>query len=112
MTAAPGPALVWCPFANPDEARSTASVLLDEGLIACANILPEMESHFVWNGLRDTAREAGALLKTNCDMLEKVVARLEVLHPYAQPAIVGWRCDVTTPATAAWLGGLGDESQD
>lgn len=102
-----GPALVWCPFPGPDEARAAAAVLLDEGLIACANIVPGIESHFVWNGTRDAATEAGALFKTNGRCLEKVVARLEVLHPYQQPTILGWSCDAATSATATWLGGLG-----
>lgn len=107
MSETAGPALVWCPFPGPDEARAAAAVLLDEGLIACANIVPGIESHFVWNGTRDAATEAGALFKTNGRCLEKVVARLEVLHPYQQPTILGWSCDAATSATATWLGGLG-----
>lgn len=105
-TSLPAPALVWCPF--PDSASATTAIdqLLDEGLIACANILPGMVSRFVWRGERGESAEAGALLKTNVAVLEAVVARLAALHPYEQPTILGWACDAATPATAAWLGGL------
>jgi len=82
--------------------------LLDEKLIACANVFPEITALFDWNGERAQAEETGVLLKTNIAMLEKAVARLDELHPYQAPAILGWRCDSTTPAALAWLGALGD----
>ena len=99
-TILPAPALVWCPFPDSDQ-------LLDEGLIACGNILPGMHSRFVWQGQRGEDTEVGALLKTNAALLEAVIARLAALHTYAQPAIVGWVCDATTPETGAWLAALG-----
>lgn len=103
---AAAPALVWCPFPDAAEAERVATVLLDEGLIACANIVPAMRTLYVWNGERGAGSEAGALFKTNAGVLEKLVVRLGALHPYAEPAILGWRCDHAAPGTAAWLGGL------
>lgn len=100
-------ALVWCPFPDRASAEDAAGRLLDEGLIACANILPGMISHFVWDGKRETAQEVGMLLKTNARRLERTVARLADLHPYDEPAVVGWRCDAAPPGTLAWLGALG-----
>ncbi|TAD80777.1 MAG: divalent-cation tolerance protein CutA, partial [Sphingomonadales bacterium] len=47
-------ALVWCPFPDTDSARTAADALLDDALIACANILGEIESRFVWEGARAT----------------------------------------------------------
>jgi periplasmic divalent cation tolerance protein len=108
MTDLPAPALVWCPFPDADEARAVAGTLLDEGLIACANIVPAMESLYVWNGQRGHACEAGVLFKTNIGQLDNLVARLDVLHSYAQPTILGWRCDAASPAAETWLGGLGN----
>jgi periplasmic divalent cation tolerance protein len=101
------PALIWCPFPGPDSAAAAANALLDEGLIACANILGEMQALFAWNGQRETARETGVLFKTNTLVLDRAVARLAELHPYEEPAILGWRCDAAAPGTAAWLGALG-----
>jgi periplasmic divalent cation tolerance protein len=100
------PALIWCPFPDADSAAAAATALLDEGLIACANMLGEMHSLFEWNGQREEAKELGVLLKTNAAVLDRAVGRLAELHPYDEPAILGWRCDATTPGTAAWLGTL------
>ena len=101
------PALIWCPFPDRDSALRISKGLLDEGLIACANLAPGMSSVFVWNGRREEAEETGALLKTNSAMLEQAIGRLTELHPYDEPAILAWHCDAAAPGTAAWLGALG-----
>jgi periplasmic divalent cation tolerance protein len=100
-------ALIWSPFESEEAAAKAASQLLDEGLIACANILPGMRSLYRWQGERGEARECGALFKTEAGLLDRAVARLAAIHPYETPAIAGWRADATAPATAAWLGELG-----
>jgi len=100
-----GGALVWCPFPDAGSARAAAATLLDERLIACANILGAIESHFVWDGARATGSEIGVLFKTTAERLEDVVERLGDIHPYDTPAIMGWLVDETHPATLAWLQG-------
>jgi periplasmic divalent cation tolerance protein len=101
-----GPAMIWCPFPDDDSALAAANSLLDERLVACANMLPRMRSLFEWQGRREEALETGVILKTDAALLGKAIARLSELHPYAEPAILGWRCDETNAATRAWLGAL------
>ncbi len=101
-----GPALVWSPFPDGDSAAAAASALLDERLIACANILPPMRSLYLWRGAHEESEECGALFKTDAALLDRAVARLNQLHPYEEPAVIGWRYDSAAPATAAWLGAL------
>ena len=100
-----GGALVWCPFPDAESARAAAATLLDERLIACANILGAVESHFVWDGARASGSEVGVLFKTTAERLEDLVERLGELHPYETPAIMGWLVDEAHPATLAWLMG-------
>jgi periplasmic divalent cation tolerance protein len=99
-------ALIWSPFESEEAAAEAASRLLDEGLIACANILPGVRSLYVWRGERGEARECGALFKTDANLLADAVARLAAIHPYETPAIAGWRAEATAPPTEAWLGEL------
>lgn len=96
-------ALIYTPLPDADCARAIAGVLLEEGLIACANILGPIESLFIWNGQPDTARETAVLLKTTQGQLDRAITRLGALHPYETPAIVGSVCDAAHPATLAWL---------
>jgi periplasmic divalent cation tolerance protein len=100
-------ALIWCPFPDEESAARVATELLDEKLVACANILGPMRSLYDWNGERGDAREVPALFKTDAGLLDAAVARIAELHPYDTPAVLGWRCDAASPATAAWLGALG-----
>ncbi|WP_108789619.1 divalent cation tolerance protein CutA [Erythrobacter sp. Alg231-14] len=96
-------ALAYCPFPDGDSARRIAGQLLSERLIACANIVPNVESVFEYNGEISTAIEVSVLFKTTSARLNACVARLGELHPYDTPAVVGWRCDTAYPATLAWL---------
>ena len=101
------PSLIWCPFPDEGAALSAIHVLLDERLIACGNVMPGMTSLFIWQGTKDSAHEAGALLKTNADLLEGAIARLVELHPYEEPAVLGWHCDAAAPGTREWLAAVG-----
>jgi periplasmic divalent cation tolerance protein len=103
----PAPALIWCPFPDEGAARAAADALLDEGLIACANLLPGMVSLYVWQGQKHEDRETGVLMKTHAGLLAAAIARLGALHPYEAPAILGWHVEAGAPATLGWLHGLG-----
>lgn len=96
-------ALIWCPFGDMESVEAVAGQLLDERLIACANILPAIRSLYRWNGERGEGSEVAVLFKTRADLLDAAVARLEELHPYDAPAIAGWRCDAAGEATLGWL---------
>ena len=99
-------ALVWCPFPDEAEAAAVAGQLLDEGLVACANLMPAMRSLYRWNSERGEARECGVLFKTEASLLARAVARIEALHSYDAPAVVGWEADDCGEATGAWLAAL------
>lgn len=100
-------ALIWSPFPDEDTAIAVLHTMLDEKLIACGNVFPGMTSVFAWKGKKDTAREAGVLLKTNTAILDRAITRLTELHPYEEPAVLGWRCDSAAPGTLTWLAGIG-----
>ena len=107
MTGEPGTgALIWSPFADQATALAAVRTLLTEGLIACGNLLPGMTSVFSWQGRVETAQEVGVLLKTNAALLDHAIARLAELHPYEDPAVLGWCCASGAPATLEWLAGI------
>lgn len=99
-------ALIYCPFPDREVARAVAGQLLDEKLIACANILGEIESLFIWEGRRQSGTEVAVLMKTDADLLEKATERLGELHPYDTPAVLGWGCESAPDATREWLASL------
>lgn len=96
-------ALIWCPFADEASAEAAANQMLDEGLAACANILPPMRSLYVWQGERGETREVGVLFKTDASLLDRATFRLAEIHPYDTPAVLGWRTDAAAAPTRDWL---------
>ena len=99
-------ALIWSPFADEASAEAAANLLLEERLVACANIVPGMRSLYVWQGERGEAREVGVLFKTDASLLARATARLAEIHPYEAPAILGWRTGTAAAPTSDWLRSL------
>ena len=61
---------------------------VEEGLCACANLLPGMTSVYRWQGVIETAAECVALFKTTTVAAGALRDRLLTLHPYDEPAII------------------------
>lgn len=95
-------ALIWCPFGDIESAAAVTQALLKERLVACGNAVPGITSRFLWQGEAGEESECAVLFKTRADLLERAMERLEILHPYDQPAISGWTVR-TTRATMDWL---------
>ncbi|WP_209349043.1 divalent-cation tolerance protein CutA [Pontixanthobacter sp. CEM42] len=101
-------ALIWTVFRDKAQAEPILAALLEEKLIACANLSEGLDSVFIWQGNIDEQKECGALLKTHHSLLQAAIDRLENLHPYETPAILGWQCNEVGVATDAWLSELGE----
>lgn len=99
-------AMIWCPFDSVEGARQAAEILVQEKLVACANILPELLSIFRYEGKVQSAGEVGVLFKTQASLLASATSRLSEVHPYETPAICGWLVDSAPPETREWLAEL------
>ena len=97
-----GAAMIWCPFPDEEAAAQIAATLVEEKLVACANILGSVRSIFAWEGKTADSRECGVLFKTNAATLDAAIERLAELHPYDSPAIMGWPCQAAAP-TSEWI---------
>lgn len=93
--------LINCP--DKETARKIADTLLRQGLIACANIYPEIESSYHWNGDIEHAMEIPLLVKTRESLFRNVCDRVEELHPYDIPSITALPLTLLNTAYARWL---------
>jgi periplasmic divalent cation tolerance protein len=71
---------------NKKEAERISSHLVNERLIACANIFP-ISSIYWWKGKIEKAKEYVLVAKTREENFEKVKKEVERLHPYKIPCI-------------------------
>ena len=79
---------IYATFPDMETAEAIGRELVSARLVACANLLPEMKSIYRWDGALEEATEVVAILKTQPDRAERVIAEIERLHPYDTPAIV------------------------
>lgn len=91
----------------PDDAAAAAAArtLLDEKLIACANILPSGRSIFRWDGAVTEEAETIALFKTSKVRADNARTRLVELHPYDEPCVLARPADTALSASGfvSWV---------
>lgn len=70
---------------NLEEARRLAHTLLERRLIACANLVPGVESLYRWEGKLESSAEVLLLMKTERDKEEELFQVLSEIHGYQVP---------------------------
>src|SRR5262245_3370016 len=58
------PVLIYSTFPSVAEAERVGGSLVDQGLAACVNIVPDMVAIYRWEGKRQRESEAAMLIKT------------------------------------------------
>ncbi len=76
------PIVVFVTFPSTEVARTISSVLVEEELAACVNLLPGAESVYRWKGRVEVASEVVGLIKTTRSALEELRRKYLSLHPY------------------------------
>lgn len=79
-------ALVTAP--NLKVARKLAKGALEAKLVACANLIRGIESHYWWQGRIETSREVLILFKTRKTALPALEKFIVANHPYDTPEFV------------------------
>lgn len=95
--------IAFTTFANEDDAVRVARVLVEERLVACANLLPGARSIYRWEGRVADEREVVVLMKTRKQDWTALLSRLHELHPYETPELVAVRVAAGAPKYMAWL---------
>lgn len=78
--------LVMTTVSSEDDARRIASALVEQHLVACAQISP-VESIYRWQDQLQQEKEWRLVLKTNASLYAAVELALLNMHPYDLPAI-------------------------
>ena len=65
-----------------ETARSLARAALEARMIACANLIPQLESHYWWQGKLESGAEVLLLMKTTRSKLAMLERLILARHPY------------------------------
>jgi periplasmic divalent cation tolerance protein len=74
--------------ATREEGETIARRLVENRLVACVNVVPQIRSVFRWEGALSQEDEALLVIKSKRDRLPALVAAVKKLHSYTVPEII------------------------
>ncbi|MFL9927410.1 divalent-cation tolerance protein CutA [Herbaspirillum lusitanum] len=93
-------------FSNlPDQplAETLARMLVEQGLAACVNILPPVQSIYRWQGKLEQASEVSLMIKTTQARYAELEAAIRAAHPYEVPEILAIPAGAGLPSYLQWV---------
>jgi periplasmic divalent cation tolerance protein len=84
-------------------ARALARSALAARLIACANLIPKIESHYRWRGKIESSREVLMVLKTTKSRLTALERLVLAKHPYDTPEFLVLPLNAGSKKYLEWL---------
>ena len=86
-------------------ARALAKAALAAKLIACANLVPKIESHYWWRGKIETNAEVLLIFKTQKSKLPALEKLVLKKHPYDTPEFLVLPMSAGSNKYLDWLAG-------
>jgi len=77
--------------------------LVEEGLAACANLLPGVRSIYRWQGELHDEPEVLLIVKTRASLVAALAARVRALHPYELPEVLALPVAAGSEPYLAWV---------
>lgn len=101
LKTAPQMVFVTCP--SQEVAMGLAEMLLEQKLIACANLIAGVTSVYRWEGQVCKDTEVLMVIKTTDACFDEVKTIVEKNHPYDVPEVVAVDITAGSPAYLSWL---------
>ena len=73
---------------NEAEAKRIGRTLVEERLVACCNIIPNVTSIYRWKGKVCEQGEVLCVMKTRKELFDSLKKRIKALHPNEVPEII------------------------
>jgi periplasmic divalent cation tolerance protein len=102
-TPIPSVSIVLTTLGKDNDARAIATVLVEEQLAACVNIVPGVTSVYAWKGNISEDGEQQLVIKTSTSKVAALEARLRELHPYETPEFLVIHAGGGSESYLAWV---------
>ena len=80
--------VIYTTLDNKQDARKIANFLIEEQIVACVNIIPNVISIYRWKGKIEEEKEFILIAKTVNENVIKTIKRIKELHNYELPDII------------------------
>lgn len=81
-------AFVYITTSGKNESKKIGKKLVEEKLAACVNIIPLIESVYLWKGEIEEDEESLIIAKTKEGYIDKIIKLVKEIHSYETPAIL------------------------
>jgi periplasmic divalent cation tolerance protein len=86
-------------------ARALAKAALSAKLVACANFVPRIESHYWWQGKLESSAEVLIIFKTTRAKVAALEKLIVAKHPYDTPEFIALPLAEGNAKYLKWLAG-------
>jgi periplasmic divalent cation tolerance protein len=86
-----------------DEARSIGQKLLESNLVACVNIIDNMNSLYMWEGALQDDQEVIVIAKTTEQRIPALIEKVNTMHSYDCPCVLSIPVESGNPEFLAWI---------
>lgn len=95
--------LIYTTAASAEEARRIGRRLVENGLAACVNIFPGMNSLYRWEGKVQEDAEVAMICKTTADRAAQAMDAVREAHSYDCPCMLSIPVVDGNPAFLDWI---------
>jgi len=95
--------IVYITTSGVSESKKIAKILLKEKLVACTNIVPRIESRYLWNGKIEEDSESLLIAKTLSSKVPEVTERVKMVHSYDIPCILEFEIKSGSQDYLEWM---------
>jgi periplasmic divalent cation tolerance protein len=88
---------------DPDKALEISKKLVNQQLVACVNIVPEIRSIYRWKGEICDNTERLLIMKTQQHLYSKLEKTIHELHAYEVPEIIAFNISHGLPDYLSWI---------
>ncbi|OMO50690.1 Divalent ion tolerance protein, CutA [Corchorus capsularis] len=95
--------VVYVTVPNREAGKKLAESIVKEKLAACVNIVPGLESVYLWEGKINTDPEELLIIKTRQSLLEALTEHVKANHEYDVPEVIALPITGGSPQYLEWL---------
>ena len=95
--------LVYMTAGSRDEARKIGQSLVESKLVACVNIVDNMNSLYLWEGALQDDPEVIVIAKTTEQQIPALIEKVNALHSYDCPCVLSIPVESGNPEFLAWI---------
>jgi periplasmic divalent cation tolerance protein len=94
---------VYMTASSKEEAGEIGTLLVEERLVACVNIIEGMSSIYRWEGRIHVDSEVIVIAKTVAGLIDKLILRVKSIHSYTVPCIISLPVTGGNPDFLNWI---------